>query len=45
VLELVSGKADSLTGRYFRVTESLDRTLADAERILAEDLLTLRLRI
>jgi len=44
IRELVSGKADTLTGRYFDVRENLDDYLAQTEAILAEDRLTLRIR-
>ena len=42
VLKLVSGKADRLTGRFFKVTDSFEETVARAEDILANDLLVLR---
>lgn len=44
ISELVSGKADALTGRYFDVRENLDDYIAQTENILAEDRLTLRIR-
>lgn len=43
-VELVSGRADPLSGRYFRATESFDETIARSDEILEENLLTLRLR-
>jgi NAD(P)-dependent dehydrogenase (short-subunit alcohol dehydrogenase family) len=43
-LELVSGKADVLTGRYLLVQRDLDEILQRAEEIVREDLLTLRIR-
>jgi NAD(P)-dependent dehydrogenase (short-subunit alcohol dehydrogenase family) len=44
VLDLASGRADALTGRYFHVRDDLDAILRDAERVAGEDLLTLRFR-
>ena len=44
IRELVSGKADALTGRYFDVRENLDEYIAQTDDILAEDRLTLRIR-
>jgi NAD(P)-dependent dehydrogenase (short-subunit alcohol dehydrogenase family) len=43
-LELVSGKADALTGRYLLVQRDLDEILERADEIVREDLLTLRIR-
>ena len=43
-VELVSGRADHLTGRYFRTWQDFDEIVGQSDRILAEDLLTLRLR-
>jgi NAD(P)-dependent dehydrogenase (short-subunit alcohol dehydrogenase family) len=43
-LSLVSGKADALTGRYFEATSDFEQTVGRADEILAEDLLTLRIR-
>ena len=43
ILELVSGKADALTGRYFDVRENLDEYLARSDEIIREDRLTLRI--
>jgi NAD(P)-dependent dehydrogenase (short-subunit alcohol dehydrogenase family) len=42
VVQLASGKADELTGRYIHVTQDLDDLVANARTIEAEDLLTLR---
>ncbi|NJN83509.1 MAG: SDR family oxidoreductase [Caldilineaceae bacterium] len=44
VLQLVSGKADRLTGRYFDVREDIDELVAQQDDILANDRLTLRIR-
>ncbi len=44
ILKLLSGRADALTGRFFLVTADFERIVAQADRILAEDLLTLRMR-
>lgn len=44
IRELVSGKADVLTGRYFDVREDLDAYIAQADDILENDRLTLRIR-
>ena len=41
---LCSGRADALTGRYIPVTADLEELIADADRIVADDLLTLRIR-
>jgi len=43
-LELVSGKFDSLTGRYFDAKRDLNEILENADAIIEEDGLTLRLR-
>ena len=43
-VKLVSGRADALTGRYFLVTRDFDEVVGQAERILEEDLMTLRIR-
>lgn len=43
-LRLVSGEADALTGRYFEATRDFDAIIADAEQVLSQDLLTLRIR-
>jgi len=42
-LNLVSGRADALTGRYFLATGDFEETVARTEEILARDLLTLRI--
>ena len=44
IVKLVSGKADRLTGRYFNPKLDFDEIVADAERIVAGDLWTLRIR-
>lgn len=44
ILDLVSGKADHLTGRYFLVTKDLDKTIQQSDEILSKDLLTLRIK-
>jgi NAD(P)-dependent dehydrogenase (short-subunit alcohol dehydrogenase family) len=44
LLELLSGRADRLHGRFIRVTDDLETLLARAEEILADDALTLRIR-
>jgi len=41
---LVSGDADRLVGRYFDARRDLDETVRRTDQIVAEDLLTLRLR-
>jgi NAD(P)-dependent dehydrogenase (short-subunit alcohol dehydrogenase family) len=43
-VQLVSGAADALSGRYFLVQPGVDAMVADADRILKEDLWTLRIR-
>jgi NAD(P)-dependent dehydrogenase (short-subunit alcohol dehydrogenase family) len=45
ILELVSGKADRLHGRYFLATKDINDVLAQEDKILAEDLMTLRLKM
>lgn len=40
---LASGKADHLSGRFIRVTDDVDRMIAQAEQIIKDDLYTLRL--
>jgi len=44
IVSLVDGRADRLTGRYFLPREDLDALVADADRIVREDLWTLRIR-
>ncbi len=41
---LASGKADALSGRYFRVEEDWEEIARNADRIAAGDLYTLRMR-
>lgn len=43
-LNLVSGRADALTGRYFDAMRDFEETVASTESIVEQDLLTLRLR-
>jgi NAD(P)-dependent dehydrogenase (short-subunit alcohol dehydrogenase family) len=43
-VRLVSGKADALSGRYLLVKQDLDELIADADRIVEQDLWTLRIR-
>ncbi|MGD8239924.1 MAG: SDR family NAD(P)-dependent oxidoreductase [Armatimonadota bacterium] len=42
-VKLVSGRADRLTGRYFKATRDFDETIARADDIIDRDLLTVRL--
>ena len=44
MVELVSGRADALTGRYFDPRHSLDEILQRSEDIIEKDLYTLRIR-
>lgn len=44
ILELVSGKADRLTGRYFLPHQALDEIIERTDEIISKDLLTLRMR-
>jgi NAD(P)-dependent dehydrogenase (short-subunit alcohol dehydrogenase family) len=44
VVELLSGKADQLTGRYILATADLDTLVSQADQIVEEDLWTLRIR-
>ena len=44
LVRIAAGDADPLTGRFLHAGEDLDELLADAARIAADDLLTLRLR-
>lgn len=44
VVQLASGKADALSGRYILATEDLDALVTQADRIIQEDLWTLRIR-
>ena len=43
-MEIASGRLDELRGRLFDVTDNLEEVLAQKDRILAEDLKTLRIR-
>jgi NAD(P)-dependent dehydrogenase (short-subunit alcohol dehydrogenase family) len=43
-LNLVSGRADRLTGRYFLATADFEGIVARTDEILAQDLMTLRIR-
>ena len=43
-LNLVSGRADALTGRFFLATRDFDDTIAQTDAIVAADRLALRLR-
>jgi len=45
ILELVSGKADRLTGRYFLPHRNLDEIIERTDEIISEDLFTLRIRV
>ncbi len=44
-VQLVSGRADALTGRYFQVTADFDAIVERTDAILKDDLMTLRLRL
>jgi NAD(P)-dependent dehydrogenase (short-subunit alcohol dehydrogenase family) len=44
VLQLASGRADALTGRFLTIHQDLDALIARAEEIAATDLHTLRVR-
>ena len=44
VVQLVSGTADRLSGRYFLATDNLDEIIANTDKILADDLMLLRIR-
>jgi NAD(P)-dependent dehydrogenase (short-subunit alcohol dehydrogenase family) len=44
LVRIAAGDADPLSGRFLHAEDDLDALLADADRIRAEDLLTLRLR-
>jgi NAD(P)-dependent dehydrogenase (short-subunit alcohol dehydrogenase family) len=44
LVRVAAGDADPLSGRFLHAEDDLDELLADAERVIAEDLLTLRLR-
>ena len=42
--ELASGRFDALTGRVVRPNDDFDKLEADVDRIVKQDLLTLRLK-
>ena len=44
LVRIAAGEADPLSGRFLHAEDDLDELLADAGRVVAEDLLTLRLR-
>jgi 3-oxoacyl-[acyl-carrier protein] reductase len=44
-VQLVSGRADRLTGRYFLVKQDFDEIIERTDEIISKDLLTLRLRM
>jgi hypothetical protein len=44
LVRVAAGEADPLSGRFLHAEDDLDELLADADRLVAEDLLTLRLR-
>jgi hypothetical protein len=44
LVRVAAGDADVLSGRFLHAEDDLDELLADAGRVVAEDLLTLRLR-
>jgi NAD(P)-dependent dehydrogenase (short-subunit alcohol dehydrogenase family) len=44
LVRVAAGDADPLSGRFLHVDDDLDKLLAGAARVAAEDLLTLRLR-
>ena len=44
LVRVAAGDADPLSGRFLHAEDDLDELLADAEQVIAEDLLTLRLR-
>ena len=43
-VNLLSGRADALTGRYFLATRDFDEVVAQTGRILQDDAMTLRIR-
>jgi NAD(P)-dependent dehydrogenase (short-subunit alcohol dehydrogenase family) len=43
-IKLVSGRADRLTGRYFLATRDFDEVIGQTDTIVADDLMTLRIR-
>ena len=44
LVRIAAGEADPLSGRFLHAEDDLDELLADTDRVVAEDLLTLRLR-
>ena len=44
LVRIAAGDADPFSGRFLHAEDDLDELLADAGRVVAEDLLTLRLR-
>ena len=44
VIELLSGRADRLSGRYILATEDLETLISQADQIVEQDLWTLRIR-
>ncbi len=44
IIQLVSGKADRLTGRYLRLPQNFEELVEQIDEILSRDLLTLRIR-
>ena len=44
LVRIAAGEADPLSGRFLHAEDDLDELLADADRVVAEELLTLRLR-
>jgi NAD(P)-dependent dehydrogenase (short-subunit alcohol dehydrogenase family) len=44
LVRIAAGEADRFSGRFLHAEDDLDELLADADRVAAEDLLTLRLR-
>jgi hypothetical protein len=44
LVRVAAGEADPLSGRFLHAEDDLDELLADADRLVAGDLLTLRLR-
>ncbi|NQT61061.1 MAG: SDR family oxidoreductase [Bacteroidetes bacterium] len=43
-IQLCSGRADMLTGRLFDATKNFDEIIASSDRVICEDLLTMRVR-
>jgi hypothetical protein len=44
VLQLASGKADVLSGRYLRISDNIDDLVARAEEINQKDVYALRVK-